>query len=398
VKDFSKKTFLNKNSELNATNNNKNNEENKNNNEYPLWKNIIESLCSNNTNNNQFYKTQENVLKSIHQNKLSKVIKNKNEQSILSSNVYLQIVESYKVNFTLSNKKDIQSDMSRHWSKWYRNPYFHLMIIEVEDQDQYKFYIRPKILNWIHYMNEKEYEYLICYVPKVNQSMGSEIMKKFSLFKVFDKMKSDFKVPNESKSRVIKLNLKKESKIKNNNNNNSNSAGSDLNNLDQSLQNQQEIDNNNNNPSVKELYQRIHEGILVEFSRRCLKYENEFKKAESNMNLPGWNFFQFFILKEGMALCLEQFQLFVSALGTYNQLLSFVNSEKEILKFNGYMNDQSLKIRNILNGSLYSTIHLNSKTGDINEFDFRCYLFSRQVEVSFFFFLILRILYYLIFI
>lgn len=73
---------------------------------------------------------------------------------------------------------------------------------------------------------------------------------------------------------------------------------------------------------------RTVEGTLIEFSKRCNKYEMEIKKMEEVKHLPGWNYRHYFVLKEGLAFTLEQFGLTVNALSTYNELKSFMVNQK----------------------------------------------------------------------
>ncbi|KAG2387917.1 hypothetical protein C9374_000767 [Naegleria lovaniensis] len=347
---------------------------------YAIWNRQIKRLC---VNNQQFQSTALSTLQ-IQKGKLQKLLtKPKPTTGGVSSeptvptnmNLYIPIINQYRVDFYTSNDSRIKDCNSRHWSAWYRNPYFHLFIVQAEDLDIYKNHIKPKLRKWVDYMIEREYEYLICYVSSSTSS--GDLFKKFSLFgKVYDKLKSDFAKPTLSTgattssvitssvgSRVIKLGLQHAM------------SGNNKSSQDDSV-----VSTGSASAAVKEMYQRIHEGILNEFSRRCAKYEDEIKKSEQNMNLPGWQFSQYFIQKEGLSFLLEQFGLFVNSLGIYNQILGFASSERKLINYSNFLNSSTLKITNILD-DLYESFREDMRSSRISEFEFLNYVFSRQMHL-----------------
>ncbi|KAF0981859.1 hypothetical protein FDP41_011720 [Naegleria fowleri] len=349
---------------------------------YAIWNRQIKRLC---VNNQQFQSTALSTLQ-IQKGKLQKLLTKPKQTTggvALSSeptvpttmNLYIPIINQYRVDFYTSNDSRIKDCNSRHWSAWYRNPYFHLFIVQTEDLDIYKNHIKPKLRKWVDYMIEREYEYLICYVSSSTSS--GDLFKKFSLFgKVYDKLKSDFAKPTLSTgttsssvitssvgSRVIKLGLQHAL------------SGNNKGTQDDSM-----VSTGSTSAAVKEMYQRIHEGILNEFTRRSAKYEDETKKTEQNMNLPGWQFSQYFIQKEGLSFLLEQFGLFVNSLGIYNQILGFASSERNLINYTNFLNASNLKITNILD-DLYENFREEIRSSRISEFEFLNYVFSRQMHL-----------------
>ncbi|KAL9653714.1 hypothetical protein ABK040_014660 [Willaertia magna] len=355
--------------------NNNNNQQQSNiaytNNKYSIWGKFIKKLFINNLQFQQSanftignFRTKMNKLKQKNDN-----LQNNNTlQNSMIQNQYLPIITNYKIEFYLSNdpklngfnnlqqnlQKDLQKETySRHFTTLNKNPYLNLFIVQVEDLELYKNIFKPKIKKWVDYMSEREYEYLIIYISKSESS--NDLLKKLSFFsKVYDKLKNDF-----SKN-VTNNNLNNNNLITGNNNNYLNILNSIttigekgrvlklntlslltlnnlINNISTPLQQQNTLQNNNQNnqnsiPSgaldnIKDLYQRIHEGIILEFLKKIYKFEEEIKKSEMNMNLPGWQFTNYFILKEGLSITLEQFGLFINSLGIYNQLLTFANEE-----------------------------------------------------------------------
>ena len=145
--------------------------------------------------------------------------------------------------------------------------------------------MKPKLKNITDYMLEKEYNYLILYIQQPS--------KRFSFFKVFDRLKTEF-----SKDCVVKLEEK--------------TLAEDF---------------------VKfDVPGKIREGVVNEFVRRTSNYDKEIRKCELNKNLPGWQFCHFFLMKEGLAFTLEHFGLIVNAHGMYQQLNAFVTSAPGMCK------------------------------------------------------------------
>jgi hypothetical protein len=293
-------------------------------------------------------------------------------QSIITSNVFYSSVEQFSPEFRLSNENGLGTICSRHWSAMHTNPYMHIMLIMCDDADDYKNTIKPKLRDWVSYMNDREYEYIILYVPT---STSESLLKKISLYRVFDKLKTDFNDRKNGIDHVIKINLNSAMQQKN----------------PTPLPPQQ----------FKELGARIRDGVLVEFAHRCAKYEEEIKKFDLNRKLPGWQFCHYFIVKEGLAFTIEQFGLYVNALGIYSQLFSFyitqddVRLDSFIKKKKTTKSDQvvemisdqdaeieSFRLIKILDTSAKPYREMIYNT-DVTEFDFYNYVFARQIQLFF---------------
>ncbi|KAL0486671.1 trafficking protein particle complex subunit [Acrasis kona] len=278
-------------------------------------------------------------------------------QSIITSNVFYSSVEQFTCKFRLSNDTKLNNCHSRYWSVMYTNPYMHIMIVMCDDSDDYKTNIKPKLRDWVNYMNDKDYEYLILHVPT---SQNESLLKKLSLYRVFDKLKTDFNDRRNGVDHVIKI---------------------VLNAAQQQQPNQQPVQLHAQ--QFKDLAARIRDGILVEFARRCGKYEEEIKKFDENRKYPGWQFGHYFIAKENLALTIEQFGLHVNALGIYSQLFSFYVTD-DAVRLDSFIktNEKQNELCEILNTRakpyremIYSTT--------ISEFDFYNYVFARQIQLFF---------------
>lgn len=71
---------------------------------------------------------------------------------------------------------------------------------------------------------------------------------------------------------------------------------------------------------LEDLIDKMKNGILASFDLRVAQYEEDIKEKDSQRSLPGWNFCTFFILKEGLARGFENVGLFDDALVGYDEL------------------------------------------------------------------------------
>ncbi|OJD19755.1 hypothetical protein AJ78_00254 [Emergomyces pasteurianus Ep9510] len=71
---------------------------------------------------------------------------------------------------------------------------------------------------------------------------------------------------------------------------------------------------------LEDLVAKLKSSILTSFDHRVGQYEEDIRQKDSQRNLPGWNFCTFFILKEGLARGFEHVGLFEDALIGYDEL------------------------------------------------------------------------------
>lgn len=69
-----------------------------------------------------------------------------------------------------------------------------------------------------------------------------------------------------------------------------------------------------------EFTKRVKEGIIARFDTNITLYEEDVRKADSQRQLPGWNFCTFFTQKEALADCFEAMNLIEDALIQYDEL------------------------------------------------------------------------------
>ncbi|RDA86306.1 hypothetical protein CP532_5656, partial [Ophiocordyceps camponoti-leonardi (nom. inval.)] len=170
--------------------------------------------------------------------------------------------------------------------------------------------------------------------------------------------------------------------------------------------------------------------ILTSFDRRVTQYEEDIKEKDAQRSLPGWNFCTFFILKEGLARGFESVGLIEDALVGYDELgvgldtvvhahaitglpeqsggamLSYTEELKQLLeKARKGQSPQAqtattddggdVEVENLQSGTVardaarddiiisstkkaYRDLILENK---VSVFDFRCYIFSRQISL-----------------
>ncbi|KAJ9196715.1 hypothetical protein DTO021D3_5185 [Paecilomyces variotii] len=71
---------------------------------------------------------------------------------------------------------------------------------------------------------------------------------------------------------------------------------------------------------LEDLVEKMKNAILTSFDLRVSQYEEDIREKDSQRSLPGWNFCTFFILKEGLARGFENVGLFEDALAGYDEL------------------------------------------------------------------------------
>jgi hypothetical protein len=169
-----------------------------------------------------------------------------------------------------------------------------------------------------------------------------------------------------------------------------------------------------------ELILKFKDLILSSFDRRVRQYEEDIKEKDAQRTLPGWNFCMFFILKEGLARGFESVGLVEDALVGYDELSvgldSVVHEQAEGTSpvrqagaLPAYTEDLKRDIDQLASGlagtddeeavDLQSTAPTTEQFDDIpisstkkayrdmilankvSVFDFRCYIFSRQVAL-----------------
>lgn len=165
--------------------------------------------------------------------------------------------------------------------------------------------------------------------------------------------------------------------------------------------------------------------ILSSFDMRVSQYEEDIKERDAQRNLPGWNFCTFFVLKEGLARGFESVGLVEDALVGYDELsvgLEAITKQqssgaigaatasafapftqdvkglieatkKSILQDQGIQSetDGPIDLQNSSTGAVIDDeIPLSASrknyrelvlSNEISLFDFRCYLFSRQLSL-----------------
>lgn len=170
-----------------------------------------------------------------------------------------------------------------------------------------------------------------------------------------------------------------------------------------------------------ELMTKLKSLILSSFDQRVTQYEDDIKERDGQRTLPGWNFCTFFILKEGLARGFENVGLVEDALVGYDELnvgLDLIVSEQQNTdspeSHGGALLNYTDELRDLLQTSLQHA----GEGGDENEavdfaaqdkkpdapdqipispikkayrdmilenkvsvFDFRCYIFSRQIAL-----------------
>ncbi|KAL9593639.1 MAG: hypothetical protein Q9219_007461, partial [cf. Caloplaca sp. 3 TL-2023] len=165
--------------------------------------------------------------------------------------------------------------------------------------------------------------------------------------------------------------------------------------------------------------------ILSSFDLRVTQYEEDIREKDAQRNIPGWNFNTFFVLKEGLARGFESVGLVEDALIGYQELSAGLNAivesddhdARQRNHFRSYTVDLSAELKRILQldhpqypyGTHAATTRMFDQNShiantramigsdllvtdrkpfrelilanDISIFDFRCYVFAREVSL-----------------
>ena len=148
--------------------------------------------------------------------------------------------------------------------------------------------------------------------------------------------------------------------------------------------------------------------ILMSFDLRVTQYEEDIREREAQRALPGWNFCTFFLLKEGLAKGFESVGLVDDALVVYDELsvgldtvvrdqaseaagnqagafLQYTEDLRSLTKSTAKEHEKSHQASFKLFEQPLSTTRKDYRelilSNNISIFDFKCYIFSRQMAL-----------------
>ncbi|KAL4900310.1 hypothetical protein BDW74DRAFT_182859 [Aspergillus multicolor] len=233
-------------------------------------------------------------------------------------------IESLRIGFTPANTENDRPKSSssvlggsvthrRHQIPGLRQtPYLKIYILRCDDNDTYKNTARKALREWIKShgsaststssapatSQEKHdaFEWLILHVVQDGDGTEKVATSKWgrTTTTVLEKIKADFNGTSKSAvDRVAQLRLPKPD----------------------SPQKSPELAD-----QIEDFVEKVKNGILASFDLRVAQYEEDIKEKDSQRSLPGWNFCTFFILKEGLARGFENVGLFEDALVGYDEL------------------------------------------------------------------------------
>eukprot|EP00004_Rigifila_ramosa_P021829 TRINITY_DN5871_c0_g1_i7.p1 TRINITY_DN5871_c0_g1~~TRINITY_DN5871_c0_g1_i7.p1 ORF type:complete len:1453 (-),score=285.51 TRINITY_DN5871_c0_g1_i7:21-4379(-) len=268
-------------------------------------------------------------------------------------------VTSLPVEFRPAANAKPVSPLPHHW---HLRPYVSLFVAAGDDTEVYKQRVRPKLLEWLRVMNDRPlgstapaqpphavHEWAVVYVvmPGAGTQHSSALSKLNPLApsrspqKVLEKMRGDVK-----KDRLCLVKLGEEGEHWN------------------------------------DLMKLLAETMSAAIDQRCLQFEEELRRIESNRLLPGWNFLNFFATKEAFAFFYEQVQLSEESLREYDELDAFFLEYKKsghnlVTPGFGFPGTDSRSVLQASQQQFRTAIELNT----ITEFELRVYIFGRQAHV-----------------
>lgn len=220
--------------------------------------------------------------------------------------------------------------------------FVHIFLVGCDEVETYRNFTRKQIQEWLNtIMSKRNQEWIICHVASDTKSKGL-----FNLgggANIYDKLKSDF---NQHK-RCMQL-------------------------------------RGNSQDDWADLSKRINECVANTLSSQISQYEQDYIRLEEQRMMPGWNYCQYFILKEALVFTFELVGLYKDALNLYDELeASFFQTMSEqgipwFRKFGGTgAEDDSRDVLDYASKNYRELMIQNL----ISIFDFRLYLFSRQIQL-----------------
>ncbi|KAI8958385.1 trafficking protein particle complex subunit 10 [Daldinia sp. FL1419] len=323
-----------------------------------------------------------------------------------------------------------------------RTPYLKVLLVRCDDNDSYKGHVRQEIRDWIKANtpsssskkntaeNHDAFEWLVIHVVIPNTVAATQPRESGSVAEktsaasrwrpgsgpLLEKMRSDFNTSSKGTiDRIAQIRI------------GVNDVPYDL--LPRVVpavptgytETEQETEN-----SWTDLVSKFRSLILSSFDLRVSQYEEDIREKDAQRTLPGWNFCTFFILKEGLARGFESVGLVEDALVGYDELsvgLDMIvkdqtstessSATNALLGYTEELRQIALKARAAISGTeyeeedevvdlqtsqaeavrpkdVYDDIPISSTkkpyrdmivANNVSVFDFRCYIFSRQIAL-----------------
>eukprot|EP00158_Paraphelidium_tribonemae_P008881 Partr_v1_DN28717_c1_g1_i2_m62817 putative trafficking protein particle complex len=229
-------------------------------------------------------------------------------------------------------------------------PYLHLYFVSCEDLDVYRAVIKKQIHEWVESISaRRNQEWLIVYVSKEAPSANPRFLIRST---VYDRIRNDFNIGKRDRCVQLSLLTMKDDEM------------------------------------WQEIFTHIADGLFYAYGQVITQIYEDIRRTDAQRKLPGFNYCNFFLLKEGLAFMLESMGLFEEALVLYDELeASFIqcldsNLQKDAIPWSENFGandpmDDSASILSV-NRKLYQKMIAQNS---ISLFDFRTYLFARQVHL-----------------
>jgi trafficking protein particle complex subunit 10 len=232
----------------------------------------------------------------------------------------------------------------------YNSFFVHIFLLASEDVEAYKSSAKKMMQDWWNVVaTKKNQEWLIICVSGGQVPKSRKFLLGGSNATVYERIKSDL---NIKKDRIFQVGMS--------------------------------MTDGKNLEAWNDLIIRIKECVITGVTSQISQYEEDSRRLEHQRMVPGWNYCQYFIMKEALSLTFEMLTLYRDALVHYDELeATFYQTLEEqgapwFKKFGGTEHaDDNQDVFKLSNKNYRDLIIQNG----ISIFDFRMYLFSRQIAL-----------------
>ena len=229
-----------------------------------------------------------------------------------------RILENLELEFIPGADK--RNDLSQSsYLNGYKFPHVYLYLVKCDDLEAYKSNVKLRLQAWVDKLKkvagkgQVDFEWFIVYVPKKESPRGSGLLKKPNSRQVFDRIKADFNhSPHPARSRKDKdkdsANRCCKISLFETHSDSPGKASAQLSHVAARA------------AKMSDFLEMLCSKLAAAFDQRYGRLQEEISAKEELRYSNGWNFYNFFVLKESLAFLWIQIGQYKDALAVYDSL------------------------------------------------------------------------------